>query len=505
MSETIPSQRADRRQLQQIIMGLTEGVVLLDPDGSILWANDAALAMHGVETVEDLGGTASGYHKLYELRYRNKHKLPQIAYPMERMLAGETFSDVVVEVSKAGEPDAGWVHSVRGLILTEPDGDPDCLVLVLQDATERFNAEERFERTFNANPAPAIICRLADLRYVKVNLGFLEMTGYIREDVIGRSVYEIDVLETAEVKDLAIKHLNEGRMIPQMETLVKLPAGGKKSVIIAGQPIEIGQDACMLFTFMDLEPRKKAENALRQSEERFSKSFRLTPVPTFISTLEEFRILDVNDAFMAVTGYSSEEMIGHNPAEIQLWESSVSRRTLERAIEKTGSVRNLEIEIRTKEGALVDCLVSAEMVSIHDQECVLCVMQDITERKRSEVELMAAIETVMQDTSWFSRTVIEKLANMRQPQGASRPHAGLKDLTAREREVLGFVCQGLTDQQIAKQLGVSRNTIRNQVASIYGKIDVHRRSDVIIWARERGFTGGGPMARNPKAHGRPPG
>jgi DNA-binding NarL/FixJ family response regulator len=126
---------------------------------------------------------------------------------------------------------------------------------------------------------------------------------------------------------------------------------------------------------------------------------------------------------------------------------------------------------------------------------VLCVVQDITDRKRSEVELMTAIEVVMQDTSWFSRTVIEKLANLRQPRGANKAHAGLKDLTAREREVLGLICEGLGDQEIAKQLGVSRNTVRNQIAAIYRKVDVHRRSAVIVWACERGFTGSGPPKR----------
>ena len=489
MNEAIPHRGAHRRQLQQIIAGLTEGVVLVDPDQSILWANEAALAMHGVEATEELGSTVTEYRKRFELRYRNKHKLPNGTYPMDRVIAGEAFTDVVVEVARAGEADPEWVHRIRSLVLTDPAGDPDCLVLVLHDATERFSAEERFESTFNANPAPAIICRLSDLRYVKVNQGFQEMAGYARDEVIGRSVYEIDVLESAEKKDLAIERLNQGRTIPQMETLLRLPDGTRKFVVVAGQPIEIGDEACMLFTFMDLEPRKKAEDALRQSEERFSKSFRLAPVPTLISTLAGFRTLDVNDAFMAATGYAAEEVVGRSSAEIQLWESPAARKQLEQAVEMTGSVRNLEIRLRTKNDGLLDCLVSADTVAIHHQPSVLCVIQDITDRKRSEVELMAAIEVVMRDTSWFSRTVIEKLANLRQPHGFNKVPPGLNDLTAREHDVLGLICQGLPDPEIAKRLGVSRNTIRNQIAAIYGKIDVHRRSAVIVWARERGFTG----------------
>jgi hypothetical protein len=54
-------------------------------------------------------------------------------------------------------------------------------------------------------------------------------------------------------------------------------------------------------------------------------------------------------------------------------------------------------------GPLIDCLFSADTVTIHDERCVLCVLQ-ITDRKRSQDELVAAIEAVMADTSWFSRS-----------------------------------------------------------------------------------------------------
>jgi PAS domain S-box-containing protein len=491
MAGDIPRQRADRRQLQQIIAGLTEGVILVDPDQTIFWANEAALQMHGVENLGELGATVSEYRERFDLRYRNNHRLSDGDYPMDRVIAGEAFSDVVVAVARTGNDDPQWVHRIRSLVLTDTAGDPDCLVLVLQDATERFSAEERFERAFAANPAPAVICRLSDLRYVKVNQGFLDMTGYPKEEVLERSVYQLDVLAEAENKALAVERLNEGRTIPQMEARLQLPSSGSKFVIVAGQPIEIGDEPCMLFTFNDLEPRKKAEDALRQSEERFSKAFRLAPVATAVSTLDGFRIVEVNDAFIALTGYAADDLIGRNAVQVQLWESEVARRQLEYELVKTGAVKNLEMQLRTRRGDVVDCLVSAETVTIQDETCVLGVLQDITERKRTEVELFAAIEAAMQDTSWFSRTLIEKLANIRRPQGDNRTRAELSHLSVRERDVLALISQGLADKEIARQLNISLNTVRNHVATIYRKIDVHRRSTAIVWARERGFTGDG--------------
>src|SRR5918997_4334130 len=145
-----------------------------------------------------------------------------------------------------------------------------------------------------ATPAAAVICRLADLRYVKLNEGFLQLTGFRREDVLGRSVYEVDVLERAERRDLAIRCLKAGETIPQMEACLRLPRDAERYVIVAGQPIEIGDETCMLFTFADLEDRRKAEMALAQSEERFAKSFRLSPIPTAIGTIDDHRFVDVN-------------------------------------------------------------------------------------------------------------------------------------------------------------------------------------------------------------------
>ena len=247
-------------------------------------------------------------------------------------------------------------------------------------------------------------------------------------------------------------------------------------MIVAGEPIEIADENCMLFTFADLDPRKKAETALRQSEERFAKSFRLSPVPAAIYKLDGFKLLEVNEAFKTMAGFSEEEIVGRSAAELDLWSDKTAQRQFEQTIEKTGSVRDLDLQLRAKDGALVDCLVSADTVTIHDERCVLCVMQDITDRKRSQDELVAAIEAVMADTSWFSRSVVEKLAALRQTSRPSALRADLQDLTDRERDVLGLICQGQTDLDMSESLKLSHNTIRNHLASLYRKIGVNRRA-----------------------------
>ncbi|GJD45510.1 HTH-type transcriptional regulator MalT [Methylobacterium cerastii] len=471
----------DRSELRQIIAGLTEGVILVEPDQSIVWANDAALAMHGAENLAELGETVDAYRARFSLRYRN-NRLPE-QYPIERVVRGETFHDVIVDVKRTDKPDVDFVHSLRSIVVTDASGTPSCLALILQNVTPQFEAEERFEKTFNANPAPAVICRLSDLRHVKVNVGFLEMTGYTRDAVIGRSVYEVDVLAGARSRDLAISRLNEGATIPQMEACLELPDGGTRFVIVAGQPMELGDEPCMLFSFADLELRKKAETALRQSEERFAKAFQLTPVPTMLCRAEGFAITGVNEAFTRVFGYGQDRVVGRTPDEIGLWTKDAARLRFEGAVMRTGFVLGLETCLHAESAGDLDCLVSAERVTINDEAFVLAVLQDITDRKRSERDLFEAIEAVMADTSWFSRGLIEKLASLRHP-GAETAEDPTLSLTVRERQMLGLVCAGLSDDTIAKRLNLSRNTVRNHTAALYRKLGLHKRSEVIVWARE---------------------
>lgn len=494
MTDVDQPPKINRSVLQQVIAGLSDGLILVETDGRIAWANQSALDMHRIEVIEDLGGDVAGYRRRFTLRYRNKHRLDEGQYPLERLLEGETVDDVTVEVSPVDDEDAIWIHTVRSLVIEDAGARPDVLVLVFRDETPRYEAEKRFESAFNANPAPGLICRLDDQRFIRVNQGFMEMTGLAREDVIGRTVEEIGLFSNCETGEDATERLAEGRLIRQREALIPIP-GGDRLVIVAGEPIPVGEEACMLFTFADLDGRRRAQNALRQSEERFSKSFRLSPAPTAISRLHDFVFTEVNEAFLQLCGRQAEEVIGKTAAELGLWEDAKLRRTLEQKLKDNTPVRDEALTMRVKEGGMAECLVAAERVEIADQQCVVWALQDVTERRRTEDELIQAIESVMADTSWFSRTVVDRLATLRQSSRGKPSMAQLQDLSERETEILSLICQGLSDAEMGDVLHLSKHTIRNHVASLYAKIGVNRRAAAVIWARERGFLGEQPKRR----------
>ena len=225
---------------------------------------------------------------------------------------------------------------------------------------------------------------------------------------------------------------------------------------------------------------------MRHSEERFTRTFQMAPVAMAIGARDGHLLCEINGSFGQLTGYASAEIIGRSLEDVGLWVDAATSAAIDDAVESTRDLRGHEARIRTRDGNLIDCLVSTETFMLGGDTCLLWAFQDITQRKATETELVEAIEAVMKDTSWFSRSIMDKLARLRAPRDEAQG-AGLDDLTAREREVLALICRGLDDKSIARTLDVSGNTVRNHVARIYGKIGVNRRTAAAAWARARGF------------------
>lgn len=471
------------RHLEQLMGQLLDGVILMDPTGMILSANASALRMHGVERIEELGSTAEGYAERFTLRSADNRPLKHREYPLFRLLAGDSFPDLVVQVAPAGEEQARWVHQVRDVIMDVDGGDADYLALVISDVSERFDAEARFAAMFRANPAPAIVVRLSDHRIVQANPGFLALTGFTAEELVGKSLFGLDLLGELSDPRAVRRGIEAGEIVPQADAELLTADGSRRLVLFAGQPIDVTDDDVLLITFADLEPRRQAEEELAASERHLTAIFEMAPVAMAVTRDTDHRFSSINAAFRELTGYDADEAIDRTADDLQLWLDSRAREALERQVADQGGIRNAQIQLVTSSGVTVDCLVSAETVSVHRTRCVLWSYLDVTDRRRSEAELANAIDEVMKDASWLSRSILDKLATLRRGE-APAPGA---ELSPREREILDLICNDLDDAAIAERLAISRNTVRNHVARLYAKIGVNRRSGAVIWGRERGM------------------
>lgn len=130
--------------------------------------------------------------------------------------------------------------------------------------------------------------------------------------------------------------------------------------------------------------RKQAEEALRVSEEKFSKAFRLSPDFITITTLKDGRYIEVNESFLRALGYSREEVIGRTSTQLGIWTKEQDRAKMNQLLQEKGAISSLEFEFRRKSGEPLVALLSAEIINLGDQPCLLAKTTDITERKQAE-------------------------------------------------------------------------------------------------------------------------
>lgn len=134
--------------------------------------------------------------------------------------------------------------------------------------------------------------------------------------------------------------------------------------------------------------RAQTEKALRLSEEKFSNAFHSSPDIITISSLSEALYIDVNDAYLITVGYERNEVIGHTSYELNIWHFPLDRAILLQQIKENGRVRNLDFIFRNRSGELKTTLISADIINVGGEDCLLCVVKDISDRKQMEQALI---------------------------------------------------------------------------------------------------------------------
>ncbi len=139
----------------------------------------------------------------------------------------------------------------------------------------------------------------------------------------------------------------------------------------------------------EIEERRAAEEALRASEDRFARAFQMSPVPIAISTLDEGRYLDVNEAFTRLMERPREALVGRTAHEIGFWEGVEDRERII-ALLRGGGLSQTELDVLNAAGSRRKVLLSAELVELQGQRCILSILHDVTDRRREEETLRLA-------------------------------------------------------------------------------------------------------------------
>ncbi len=133
---------------------------------------------------------------------------------------------------------------------------------------------------------------------------------------------------------------------------------------------------------------EESRRELRFSEDKFSKAFMHSPVAMIITNLNSGLMVDGNNRLVELSGYSKSELIGHSTLELKMWADPKDQVSFIERLESDGQVENLEVKLRDKAGFIHLVSINSSLVSIGEQLHMVTQMQDITQRKNMEEELI---------------------------------------------------------------------------------------------------------------------
>ena len=195
--------------------------------------------------------------------------------------------------------------------------------------------------------------------------------------------------ERGDVLPAALEQARQGQTFSVSAARVQLRKAEPLDVSISAAPVRDGSGVVIgcIAVLTDITAQRRADDALRRSEERFGKGFRASPIGMLVSKLGDGSIVDVNDSFLRISGYQRDDLIGRSADDLGWWVSPDARAEMVRRLREQGAVQNMEAEFWRKSGSIANGLFSATILPTEGEPQVFVQIQDITKQKRAEGEL----------------------------------------------------------------------------------------------------------------------
>ncbi|MGL4318517.1 MAG: EAL domain-containing protein [Pseudomonas sp.] len=162
--------------------------------------------------------------------------------------------------------------------------------------------------------------------------------------------------------------------------------------LLSSQYLELDGQALVLSTFLDTSERKRAEAALRASEEKFAKAFLHTPDAVVITDKASGRFIEINPAFERQFGWSKDETLGRTSLEMGIWARDSDRQQMLDALRQDGSFQNLEVELFSRTGQRSRNLIYGGEIELNGHTCLVLHVRDISQQRQQEQDLLESRE-----------------------------------------------------------------------------------------------------------------
>jgi PAS domain S-box-containing protein len=390
------------RQFQEsVIANANIWITVLAPDGTVLVWNDAAMTISGYRK-EDVLGKKTIWKQLYPDKEYRKKVTTDIRLVIQKGAFLENF-ETLIRCADGTEKTIVWnTRSLR-----DDSGTTTSFIAIGRDVTAQKAAEfeagesSRFLSTvLDTLPVPVFFKDAAG-RYLGCNLQFEQYTGIQRKGLIGKTAREIVPGDLADRFTAVDRQISDFSALQHYDTRVLHSDGTSHDIIVYKSPFfnKDGSTGGQIGAFLDITERKRAEEALRESES-FNRGL-IENLPDYLAVYGlDGNIVYVNPASARALGYEAESLVGTSVLSYVAEEYRDMVRSNMATRMNAGETLPYEIDMITKSGIRRSVMVKAAPIHFRTNPAILLLLVDITERKQAEEALRESEEKY--------RTLIEK-------------------------------------------------------------------------------------------------
>jgi PAS domain S-box-containing protein len=385
--------RIDGAHFRRMVENAPTAIFVNESGGIFRYVNAAAVELFGVGSADALLG----------------RQYLDFVHPEEREAAAER----VRHVSEGGRASGysvrrivrpnGEVRFISVIGIAFREGERRLVQGIAQDITEqvrdealRRESEAKFAAAFQGSADPMCIVRTRDGLMQEVNDAYLRRVGYSREEVIGRTSAELGLSTDPLLRGSMIEKLRTEGSVRDLPWKLRTKAGEMRDVLHSAYRIDGADEPRHVAIIRDVTEQYRREREIRESEAKFAAAFHANVDAMVISRIRDGLILDVNEAYMLLTGYRREELVGRTTLELDIVADPEGRVRRAELAQKQGFLRDVPSPLRTRSGKIRDCLQSSYSIEIGGEKCWVSVMRDVTDAQEAAEALRQSEERLTQ-------------------------------------------------------------------------------------------------------------